>query len=86
MILDIGCGTGLSGQACEKAGHFVVGMDISQDMLGAKVRPEHNIPSNQLTHSSTPLLTLEEVGRDRGVHKGMQDTFKADMGSGLLFR
>ena len=32
-ILDIGCGSGLSGQALEKAGHHWVGCDISPSML-----------------------------------------------------
>jgi 18S rRNA (guanine1575-N7)-methyltransferase len=32
-ILDIGCGSGLSGQVLEEAGHYWVGCDISQSML-----------------------------------------------------
>lgn len=32
-ILDIGCGSGLSGQSLEKAGHYWVGCDISSSML-----------------------------------------------------
>ncbi len=32
-ILDIGCGSGLSGKTLEKAGHYWVGCDISADML-----------------------------------------------------
>lgn len=33
LILDIGCGTGLSGDVLGRAGHQWVGMDISQAML-----------------------------------------------------
>jgi len=33
FILDIGCGTGLSGKVLEKHGHIWVGTDISQSML-----------------------------------------------------
>lgn len=33
FILDIGCGSGLSGAALEEAGHAWVGMDISPNML-----------------------------------------------------
>ena len=33
FILDIGCGSGLSGQALEEAGHYWVGCDISRSML-----------------------------------------------------
>ena len=32
-LLDIGCGSGLSGVALEKAGHYWVGCDISESML-----------------------------------------------------
>lgn len=33
FILDVGCGSGLSGEALEEAGHYWVGCDISKDML-----------------------------------------------------
>ncbi|CAM9552111.1 unnamed protein product [Discosporangium mesarthrocarpum] len=33
FILDVGCGSGLSGQALEEAGHYWLGLDISRDML-----------------------------------------------------
>ena len=33
MILDVGCGTGLSGETLEEDGHQWVGVDISRDML-----------------------------------------------------
>ncbi len=32
-MLDIGCGSGLSGEVCSDNGHFWVGMDISKAML-----------------------------------------------------
>lgn len=34
FILDIGCGSGLSGSVLEENGHFWIGMDISTAMLG----------------------------------------------------
>ena len=34
FLLDIGCGSGLSGQVLEEEGHFWVGLDISKSMLG----------------------------------------------------
>ncbi len=37
LVLDIGCGSGLSGQCLEEAGHNWVGMDISPDMLEVAV-------------------------------------------------
>jgi SAM-dependent methyltransferase len=33
FLLDIGCGSGLSGQVLEEKGHVWVGCDISRDML-----------------------------------------------------
>ena len=35
LLLDVGCGTGLSGEVLEEAGHHWVGVDISRDMLQA---------------------------------------------------
>ena len=34
MILDLGCGSGLSGAVIERMGHLWMGMDISADMIG----------------------------------------------------
>ena len=33
LILDVGCGSGLSGQVLEEKGHVWVGCDVSRDML-----------------------------------------------------
>jgi predicted TPR repeat methyltransferase len=33
FILDLGCGSGLSGQVLEEQGHVWVGCDVSRDML-----------------------------------------------------
>jgi 18S rRNA (guanine1575-N7)-methyltransferase len=36
MILDIGCGSGLSGECLDENGHYWIGIDISKSMLGKK--------------------------------------------------
>ena len=36
-LLDIGCGSGLSGECLEDEGHFWVGVDISKDMLDVAI-------------------------------------------------
>jgi 18S rRNA (guanine1575-N7)-methyltransferase len=33
-VLDIGCGSGLSGELLDEAGHVWVGVDIAPSMLG----------------------------------------------------
>lgn len=40
LILDIGCGSGLSGAAIEEAGHIWIGTDISPSMLNVAVDRE----------------------------------------------
>lgn len=40
LLLDIGCGSGLSGEALTEAGHQWVGLDISQAMLDVAVERE----------------------------------------------
>eukprot|EP00668_Euglena_longa_P045772 GGOE01061452.1.p1 GENE.GGOE01061452.1~~GGOE01061452.1.p1 ORF type:complete len:334 (+),score=121.05 GGOE01061452.1:128-1003(+) len=40
LLLDVGCGTGLSGQALEQEGHHWVGLDISDAMLRIAVDRE----------------------------------------------
>ena len=39
-ILDVGCGSGLSGQELENAGHYWVGCDISRDMINVAAEKE----------------------------------------------
>ena len=42
-ILDIGCGSGLSGKALEEAGHYWVGCDISRSMLNVAAERESDV-------------------------------------------
>eukprot|EP01033_Poteriospumella_lacustris_P009361 gene9361-6706_t len=48
-ILDIGCGSGLSGQVLEEAGHYWVGCDISSSMLS--VAAEQDSDTGDLCHA-----------------------------------
>ena len=34
FVLDIGCGSGLSGDCLDENGHYWIGIDISKSMLG----------------------------------------------------
>ena len=40
VILDIGCGSGISGSVLSEYGHLWVGMDLSRAMLGVASRRE----------------------------------------------
>ena len=42
FLLDIGCGSGLSGEILDEQGHIWVGLDIAPSMLGALVLSEGN--------------------------------------------
>jgi len=46
LLLDIGCGTGLSGAILSDAGHIWIGLDISQHML--KIGKERNVERGDL--------------------------------------
>jgi 18S rRNA (guanine1575-N7)-methyltransferase len=48
-ILDVGCGSGLSGQALEEAGHYWIGCDISRSMLDVANQRENE--KGDLVHS-----------------------------------
>lgn len=40
LLLDLGCGSGLSGEALTEAGHMWIGMDISPAMLDVAIERE----------------------------------------------
>jgi len=62
VILDIGCGSGLSGNVLTEAGHWWVGLDISKDMLGVAL--ENEVAGD---------LLLADMGHGFGFRPGMFD-------------
>lgn len=56
LLLDIGCGSGLSGSVLEDEGHTWIGIDISPAMLG-KYYNEHNAKLN-LHLSNLPFFMI----------------------------
>ena len=51
FILDIGCGSGLSGKVLEENGHVWVGCDVSRDMLdvaNARIENERHSRSTRM--------------------------------------
>lgn len=61
LLLDIGCGSGLSGSILEQAGHFTVGVDISKDMLEVG---RQNVKGD---------LLVGDIGQGFGFRAGMFD-------------
>jgi len=71
LVLDVGCGSGLSGQALEEAGHLWVGLDVSRDMLDV----------------ARERIEGEEDDEEMDTDKGQAgDLLHHDMGTGLPFR
>lgn len=88
LILDLGCGSGLSGREVEKMGHFWIGMDISQDMLGIARHHENDLyddeGSDYDSEEEMEISDLDDYSDDRKVERG--DNFGlllADMGQGV---
>eukprot|EP01138_Halocafeteria_seosinensis_P013443 gb/GECG01013729.1/.p1 GENE.gb/GECG01013729.1/~~gb/GECG01013729.1/.p1 ORF type:complete len:255 (+),score=23.93 gb/GECG01013729.1/:1-765(+) len=61
LLLDVGCGSGLSGSIIEEAGHFTVGVDISKHMLEVGRR------------SVSGDLFVGDIGQGFGFRAGMFD-------------
>jgi 18S rRNA (guanine1575-N7)-methyltransferase len=92
-VLDIGCGSGLSGQVLEEHGHVWVGCDISRDMLHvAKERMEdHRISSSSTSqtndNNNNNSNDDEDSDDDEDIISGSTgDLISLDMGTGLPFR
>jgi len=94
LILDVGCGSGLSGAALERAGHAWVGCDVSKEML--KIASEREAGRDESFEDSD-----DDAMRDDEDDASSEDTgseapksaavvsaelLEQDMGLGLPFR
>ena len=94
LVLDIGCGSGLSGQVLEEKGHVWVGCDISRDMLiVAKERMNQQTQSvkqkrNMDTDDNDDDNNSEDDDSDDEelTNEANGDLLHHDMGTGLPFR
>jgi 18S rRNA (guanine1575-N7)-methyltransferase len=97
LILDIGCGSGLSGQVLEEKGHVWVGCDISRDML--MVAKERMNQQSQTVKENRKIITEKDGNRmsddddnnsvdedDDLTTEASGDLLHHDMGTGLPFR
>lgn len=73
FLLDIGCGSGLSGEILDEEGYIWTGVDIAPSMLGEAVE----------FIDSAYLIRLIEVALEREVEG---DLFLQDIGQGFGFR
>ncbi|KAG7366995.1 methyltransferase [Nitzschia inconspicua] len=92
LVLDVGCGSGLSGQVLEEKGHVWVGCDVSRDMLQVaheRMEDTFQMDSDDAQHSKM------KVGDDSDSDDGDEneedkpstgDLMQHDMGTGLPFR
>mmetsp|Transcript_11102 Transcript_11102/g.28026 ORF Transcript_11102/g.28026 Transcript_11102/m.28026 type:complete len:175 (-) Transcript_11102:95-619(-) len=62
LLLDIGCGSGLSGETLTEEGHYWMGLDISRAMLG--VAREREVEGD---------LGLHDMGQGLGFRQGTFD-------------
>eukprot|EP00934_Nitzschia_sp_Nitz4_P003604 Nitzschia sp. Nitz4//scaffold169_size48518//8909//9897//NITZ4_007064-RA/size48518-snap-gene-0.50-mRNA-1//1//CDS//3329538364//3594//frame0 len=81
-ILDVGCGSGLSGQVLEEQGHVWVGCDISRDML--QVAHERMDETMDPTKKNDAMEEQDSDEEEDVPSTG--DLLHHDMGTGLPFR
>lgn len=62
LLLDIGCGSGLSGETLTENGHHWIGLDISQSMLDVSLERE-----------AEGDLILADMGQGLGIRPGVMD-------------
>lgn len=94
-VLDVGCGSGLSGEVLERNGHVWIGCDVSRDMLTvAQERMESrcisssNSGGGKKSDMDMDQSDEEEDEDDEEEEKGgmLGDLLHHDMGAGLPFR
>jgi len=98
FVLDVGCGSGLSGQVLEEHGHVWVGCDVSRDMLDManerieRKREAANGNESDDDDSDDSDMDDENNGEENGNRKQWKeepspgDLLHHDMGTGLPFR
>jgi 18S rRNA (guanine1575-N7)-methyltransferase len=97
FVLDIGCGSGLSGQVLQEYGHVWVGCDVSRDMLMvAKERMERQSQDVEKKRQKKNQMKDDDDGNDSScsddneddaeIEASTGDLLHHDMGTGLPFR
>ena len=85
LILDLGCGSGISGEVLSSAGHNWVGMDISESMLRVAQSDLAERESFEMDQNEEASGSEDEDDEEqRGAH--LSDLMLHDMGHGVCFR
>ena len=82
LILDLGCGSGISSQVISEAGHNWIGMDISEAMV--LVAKEDIDSKDSMDEDVEEEEDEEEEEEERESH--LSDLLVHDMGNGVCFR
>jgi 18S rRNA (guanine1575-N7)-methyltransferase len=88
MVLDVGCGSGLSGQVLEEQGHVWVGCDVSRDMLQVaheRMKDTFQLKEDTMDDGNDNSDDDDEEEYD-DVRPSTGDLMHHDMGTGLPFR
>ena len=80
MLLDIGCGSGMSGRVLEKHGHAWIGMDVSRSMLEVAQEDNLRLKDNE------DMEEDDEEEEEKEFPYLAGDLLEKDMGQGLGFR
>ncbi|GMH53806.1 hypothetical protein TrRE_jg10831, partial [Triparma retinervis] len=64
FILDMGCGSGLSGKVLESLGHYWVGCDVSRDMLNVASERETSTTGDLFHHDMGTGLPFRPASFD----------------------
>ena len=80
LLLDLGCGSGISGSVLSDSTHQWIGCDISESML--------RVAREELDSRAT--MSMDEEGSDEEEESygpdGLNDLLLHDMGQGVCFR
>lgn len=84
LILDLGCGSGISSQVISQAGHNWIGMDISEAMVRVAKEDLEASESNEMEQDDDS--EEEEYSDDEEREPHLSDLLVHDMGNGVCFR
>ena len=64
FILDVGCGSGMSGRVLEESGHYWAGLDVSRDMLTVSAERDDSTKGDLVHHDMGTGLPFRQATFD----------------------